>query len=44
MRLRIMNNDSLVSQFGIQSNYSTTILNCEMLQVKTKFTRNIQDT
>ena len=27
MGLRIMNNDSLVSPFGIQSNYSTTIFN-----------------
>ena len=32
----LMNNDSLGSPFGIKSNYSTTILNCEMLQVNTK--------
>ena len=43
MGLRIMNNDSLGSPFGIQSNDSTTILNCEMLQVNTKFTENIQN-
>ena len=37
MGLRIMNNDSLGSPFTV------TILNCEMLQVNTKFTENIQD-
>ena len=43
MGLRFMNNDRLGSPFGRQSNYSTTILNCQMLQVNTKFTENIQD-
>ena len=47
MGLRFMNNDSLGSPFDRQSNYSTTILNCQMLQVIsvcfTKFTENIQD-
>ena len=43
MRHRIMDNDSLGDPIGIQLNYNTTNINCEMLQINTKFTENIQD-
>ena len=40
MGLRIMNNDSLRSPFGIQSITVQLFLNCHMLQVNTQFPEN----